>query len=186
MPQEHQAPRVSKEIPEPWDQLEMWANREQGAIRECKVRLDQRESVVAQDSLERLESLGLPVLLEHLDHLATRDSRVLKVSGEILDQLEVLAVLELQDHQGFQETQVLLVQMATQGALVQQELRDREVIMDSQVFKVQLEQLEQSDLQASLVLLVLLVPLAKLELLVLRARLVWRETLVRLVTQQMT
>jgi hypothetical protein len=76
--------------------------------------------------------------------------------------------------------------MATQGALVQQEFRDREVIMDSQVFKEQLEQLEQSDLQASLVLLVLLVPLAKLELLVLRVRLVWWETLARLVSQQMT
>jgi hypothetical protein len=137
-------------------------------IRECRVRLDQRESVVAQDSLEHLESLELLVLLEHLDHQATRDSWALKVHGEILDRLEVLAVLELQELQGFQEIRALLVPMETLGALVQQELRDREVIMDSQEFWVQLEQQEPSDLQALLVLLGLLVPLVKLELLVLR------------------
>lgn len=51
---------------------------------------------------------------------------------------------------------------------------------------MQLEQLEQSDHQASLVLPVLLVPLVKLELPVLRVRQVWWETLVRLVSQQMT
>lgn len=114
--------------------MEMWVHREQEVIREYRVHPDQREFVVAPDNLERQESLVLLVLLEHLDHRATRDNRVLKVSGEILDQLEVLAVLELQDLQGFQEIQVLLVQMVTQEELAQQALRDREVIMDSQVF----------------------------------------------------
>jgi hypothetical protein len=39
--------------------------------------------------------LELLVPLEHLDQLATRDSRDLKVSVEILDPVEVLVMLEL-------------------------------------------------------------------------------------------